>query len=425
MASLRIAFFVGSFPAVSETFIIDQVAGLLQRKHNVVIFALHQGDTAVLQPKVAAFRLMERVQVISAPRSLFQRFAGLVRGLALCLRYKPRVFQKIASQSLDSRQGLLVERIRRAIQTFYLAPYFVRQAPFDLIHCHFAPVGVVAESLRRAGLIDGPLITTVHGVDVTAHARRYGSEVFTLLFRNAEAFTCSSDYMAHVLQGCGCPANKIVRFKLGIELSAFPPRPPQLPVPNFRILTVARLTEKKGHKYSIAAMAKLRFKYPSLHYFIVGDGTLREELARQIEDLDLTNHVSLVGWKTGEGLRQFYDQADVFLLTSVQSSTGDTEGQGLVLQEAQAIGLPVICTHHNGFSEGIVPDISGFLVPEYDSDAIADRLDEVFQNSEFRRSAAIAGRRFVEAEYDLERRNDCLVELYNIVRLGASLPEKL
>jgi colanic acid/amylovoran biosynthesis glycosyltransferase len=97
----------------------------------------------------------------------------------------------------------------------------------------------------------------------------------------------------------------------------------------------------------------------------------------------------------------------------------------LVLQEAQAIGLPIVCTDHNGFSEGIVPEVTGFLVPEYDSDAIAAKLDEVLQTPDFRRSAAVAGRQFVEAEYDLDRRNDCLVKLYNIVRSSTSLPDKL
>jgi colanic acid/amylovoran biosynthesis glycosyltransferase len=423
--SLRIAFFVGSFPAVSETFIVDQAAGLLQRKHNVVIFALHPGDSTVLQPKVATFRLMERVQVVSVPTALGRRLARLASAFALCLRYKPRVFRRLAKQALDSSQGSLSQRLRRVVQVFYFAPYFVRQPSFDVIHCHFAQVGVFAESLRRAGVISGPLITTVHGVDVTAHARYHGTQVFTPLFRNSDAFTCSSTYMARVLEKCGCPPTKIVRFKLGIELAAFPARPPLQRSSNFRVLTVARLTEKKGHKYSIAAMAKLRLKYPDLQYFVVGDGTLREELERQIQELNLGSHVSLLGWKTGENLRQLYNEADVFLLSSVRSSQGDTEGQGLVLQEAQAIGLPIVCTDHNGFSEGIVPDVTGYLVPEYDSDAIAEKLDKVLQNPDFRRSAAVAGRQFVEAEYDLERRNDCLVTLYNIIRTGAGLPDRL
>ena len=423
--SLRIAFFVGSFPAVSETFIVDQAAGLIQRKHNVLIFALHPGDSTVLQPKVEAFRLMERVQVVSVPTTLARRLMRLARGFTLCLRHKPGAFLRLIRQTLNSNASSLSERLRKAIQVFYCAPYFVRQPAFDIIHCHFAQVGVFVESLRRAGVISGPLITTVHGVDVTAHARHHGGEVFAPLFRNSEAFTCSSTYMARVLENCGCPRNKIVRFKLGIELSAFPPRPPLLRSSDFRILTVARLTEKKGLKYSIAAMGKLRLKYPDFHYFIVGDGTLREELERQIKELNLADHVSLLGWKTGESLRQLYNEADVFLLSSVRSSQGDTEGQGLVLQEAQAIGLPIVCTDHNGFSEGIVPGVTGFLVPEYDSDAIADKLDEVLRDPAFRRSAAVEGWRFVKSEYDLSRRNDCLVELYNVVRSGACLPEKL
>jgi len=51
-------------------------------------------------------------------------------------------------------------------------------------------------------------------------------------------------------------------------------------------------------------------------------------------------------------------------------SEGDREGQGLVLQEAQAVGLPVVATIHGALPEGVLPGRAGFLVPERDVDAL-------------------------------------------------------
>jgi colanic acid/amylovoran biosynthesis glycosyltransferase len=84
----------------------------------------------------------------------------------------------------------------------------------------------------------------------------------------------------------------------------------------------------------------------------------------------------------------------------------------MVLQEAQAMGLPVVCTRHSGIPEGILDGKSGFLVPERDVDALADRLADVISRPEAWPEMGRQGRAFVEAEYDLNKRNDALVELY-------------
>ena len=84
----------------------------------------------------------------------------------------------------------------------------------------------------------------------------------------------------------------------------------------------------------------------------------------------------------------------------------------MVVQEAQAMGLPVVCTRHSGLPEGMLEGKSGFLVPERDADALADCLADVISRPESWPKMGRQGRAFVEAEYDLDQRNDALVELY-------------
>ena len=113
----------------------------------------------------------------------------------------------------------------------------------------------------------------------------------------------------------------------------------------------------------------------------------------------------------GEAVRGLMDQAHLFVLASV-SVEGDQEGQGLVLQEAQAAGLPVVATLHGALPEGLLPGRSGFLVPERDVDALAERLNFLVERPQLWPMMGDAGRRFVEERYDIRKLNSLLEGLY-------------
>lgn len=76
------------------------------------------------------------------------------------------------------------------------------------------------------------------------------------------------------------------------------------------------------------------------------------------------------------------------------------------------MGLPVVCTNHNGFPESIMPGESGFLVPEREVDAIVHQVSELIKNPQRWAEIGQKGRRFVEREFDLNKRTDALVEVY-------------
>jgi colanic acid/amylovoran biosynthesis glycosyltransferase len=112
-------------------------------------------------------------------------------------------------------------------------------------------------------------------------------------------------------------------------------------------------------------------------------------------------------------LRKLFQEADIFVLTSVKATDGDMEGQGLVLQEAQAVGLPVLSTLHNGIPEGVIDGKSGFLVPERDVDALTERLQYLIEHPELWPEMGRCGRKFVEVKYDIKMLNSKLVRIYD------------
>jgi colanic acid/amylovoran biosynthesis glycosyltransferase len=200
----------------------------------------------------------------------------------------------------------------------------------------------------------------------------------------------------------GCPAEKIKILPVGLISSSYPyacrEDDGKRPV---RLLTVGRLVEKKGHRYVIEALSLLKGKGRSLSYVIAGDGPLRGELENLVDSFGLRESVSFTGLVHNEEVADLYREADVFILTSVTSQDGDMEGQGLVLQEAQSTGLPVISTLHNGIPDGVLDGVSGFLVPEKDAAAAARRLAELSGDAGLRFRMGKAGSDFVRINYDI------------------------
>ena len=93
------------------------------------------------------------------------------------------------------------------------------------------------------------------------------------------------------------------------------------------------------------------------------------------------------------------------------------EGQGVVLLEAQAYGLPVVATNHSAFPETVLDRVSGFLVPERDIDALAERLEYLIANPQNWPQIGKSGRQHVEQHYNIKVLNQRLAQIYHKLTL--------
>jgi colanic acid/amylovoran biosynthesis glycosyltransferase len=418
---MRIAFVVDSFPAVSETFILAQIVGLFQRGHEVDIVAdPPPRSLSKVHADVERFRLLDHTQYRSAtPAAWGARLRSAASRLQLWgLRHPGSVLDSL-NVFRHGREALNLRLLHRWFPAQKLA------RDYDIIHCHFGPNGQQALAMRDVGALQGPIITSFHGYDISVHVRHHGPVIYKRLFARGDLFTSPSEYVRKRLIAAGCPAEKTHTFRLGTNLKGFTFKERTVDSSGaIRLVTVARLTEKKGLEYSIRAVARLCHHFERLEYYIIGDGDLRPELTHLIETLGVGSKVHLLGWRTQEEVQILLDQSHVFVLASVEGRNGDIEGLPMVLQEAQAMGLPVVCTRHSGLPEGILDGKSGFLVPERDVDALADRLADVISHPEVWPEMGREGRAFVETQYDLDRRNDALVELYRQLQEHYLVPRR-
>jgi colanic acid/amylovoran biosynthesis glycosyltransferase len=410
--ALRIAFFVPSFPEVSETFILRQVVGLLDRGHDVRIFAYAEPSEGPVHDAADAHDLWGRVRVLSGPdRSSAAGPPGPDRG-------GPRA-RSVALASLTVLGGFR-PRYARALGGWpAMARTLValgRERPFDVVHCHYGNVGLHYRAAARVW--HAPLVTSFYGYDCSSYPRERGACVFEPLFADADAITVLSAHMEEQLRRLGCPPSLLRRIPLAVDPSFCAPEPqtPRHPSDTVRLLTVARLTEKKGIEFALRALALVRGEFPHVRYDVIGAGPLSLELEALAGTLGLEDRVSFLGARTSEYVRDAMRAADLFVLPSVRAANGDEEGTPTVLLEAACCRLPVLATVHAGIPEIVRDGESGYLVRERDVEGLADGLRSLLRSPERWAAMGEAGLRLVEPSHTTPAVAARLEALYREVR---------
>jgi colanic acid/amylovoran biosynthesis glycosyltransferase len=398
---MRIAFVTGHFLSPSVTFIVNQVTGLLDRGFDVEVFA-DDGDRSVLHEDVHRYGLLERTHVW--PRGPQRSLRAALRG-AIAQPTKLPALVRAAVPRQGERPNALVRRVARL-------GAFVQRPPFDVIVAHFGNHGAEMQSLRELGGSKAPLVTFFHGADMSRWLDQKGKGTYAHLFERGELMLSISDFWVKRLVELGCPAEKIRVHRMGVDLRkiSFKERTIK-PGERVQILSVARLTEKKGLSYAIDAMNLLRQKRDDFDFHIVGDGPLRAELEAQVKRLDIASNVHLHGWKTQEQIFALQDSVHIGLTPSVTASDGDMEGLPVALMESLAAGLPVVSTYHSGIPELVKDGECGYLVQERDVPALAERLERLIESPELLVRFGRRGRELVEADFEIEALNDRLASL--------------
>ena len=184
-----------------------------------------------------------------------------------------------------------------------------------------------------------------------------------------------------------------------------------------RILFVGRLMEVKGIDVLINAFSLLVKHHPfeDWNLDIVGDGPERDYLTKLSRDKAISHLVNFHGSKQRNQIKDFYSQAELFILPSKTTSLGEKEGLGLVVLEAMMAGVPVIGTDCGGIRETIVNGRTGIIIPENDVDALhhamADLLNDPKQRIELINNAHSA----IDKRYSTKSLTITMKKWYGVV----------
>lgn len=415
---MRIAVITGEFPKVSETFVLNHINGILQLGHEVDIYAEYRPRGSDYARDDALAASMERRTTYIDMPSLRngKRLLTAPQRIASCGRATPRLALSSLNPARFGRHAFDLSQLNR----LYTLARLDHSQRYDVVHVHFGMVGDRFRFVKE--LWGAPLVVSFHGFDVTGWPKTQGRNCYIPLFEAASAFVVNSEHLRRRALALGCPPHKIVKIPEKWDMKNFPytvhQREEGQPL---RVLTVARLVEKKGVEDAIAAIALVRQTHPDVHYDIVGDGPLRSQIEALIDHLDLHETVALHGAQSSEYVRHMMNDAHVFLLPSVTSRTGDEEGLPVVLLEAQGAGLPVVSTLHAGIPEEVVHGETGFLAPEHAPEQLAHWLMYLADNSQAAADMGGAGRKHMERNFASERIDASFVDMYERVIAGAEL----
>lgn len=389
------------FPLLSETFVLNQIIGLINRGHEVDIYTRRYGDYSKMHPDVLTHKLLSHTyRLLDCPRTLSKQ---LKQSLWLLIQYgliDPLRLLPV----LTSSQGSFWDRLSMGFIS-------LGKKSYDIVHCQFGTLGEIGHLFRSVN--GGRLIISFRGYDISSYVQQYGRSVYNSVFANGDLFLTNCEFFRQRLLQLGCDPARLHVLYSGLALSQFPCQERHFPEDGqVKIACTGRLVEKKGIPDAIAAVAQVTKQYPKIEFHIIGEGILRQDLQALIDSFGLEKTIHLRGQKNRQEIIQILSQSHLFLAPSITASDGNQDAPTNVLKEAMALGLPVISTRHGGIPELVQDGISGFLVPERDPEALANRLLYLINHPECWPEMGRAGRQVVERVFDLEALNDQLVQLY-------------
>ena len=180
----------------------------------------------------------------------------------------------------------------------------------------------------------------------------------------------------------------------------------------FRLLSVGRLTEKKGMDTLVKAFASVRKKHPRAKLIIVGEGEEKRKLRRLIKKYKLGKQVVLKGALPHKEVQHELAKCHLFIIACKTARNGDQEGIPNVLMEAMATGRPVISTYHSGIPELIEHKVTGYLVPERSPSKLGRMINHVLDARGEWGEVVSRAREKVERNHNIEKQRAKLEDLY-------------
>ncbi|MCX7961704.1 MAG: glycosyltransferase family 4 protein [Burkholderiales bacterium] len=390
----RVAFVLKGWPRLSETFIAQEIAALERRGLAILIVALRRPTDARRHPVHDEVR----AEVRYLPEYLSREPLRVLRAWRAVRRW-PTYRAARARWLADLARDPTPNRVRRFGQALVLAA----ELPPDVerLHAHF--LHTPASVARYGAILRGLAWScSTHAKDVWTTPAWEKREK---LADCAWAVACNAAAYEHL--AALAPPGRVALVYHGLDLARFPPppaaRPPRDasdPRDPVRLLSVARLVEKKGTDVLLEALAQLP---RDLHWRLehIGGGPLAARLARRARRLGIADRIDWRGPRAQPEVLAAYRAADLFVLASRIAPGGDRDGLPNVLLEAASQRLACVATRVAGIPELLEDGVSGVLVPAEAPAALAEALASLMRDPLRRARLGAAARRRVETRFAL------------------------
>ncbi len=408
---MRLAVFTNMFPSPSHVFFARDMRALIDAGIEIDVFALYP-----LEPSFWAFNpeiLGERV----LPRT---RLHHPELGRALRATHPGRLLASpgfASDAAAIAYSGLRCGPVSLA-KTLYAVPLawaWARQFGdrFDHVLAYWGGFpGTCAYLFHRFAGRDIPFSTFLH-----SRTDLYGPQALLrqkLLY--ADTIISISEYNRRFLKEHYGEIFERIAPKIhvnyrGLDLGELPYRPDgRMP---HRVLAVGRLHKEKGHDLLLRAIAQLRGRGVEVELELLGDGPERKALGALARRLGISDHVTFRGWLPFEAVRE------AMLRATLLANPSREDALPTVIEEAIALGIPVVASNGQGAPELLDQGRGGVLVPPGDVGALADAIGALLASPLLRRGYAERARQHAERTLDMWANGARLADTLRATRRAA------
>ena len=402
MSDRNIAYILSRFPVLTETFITGEIVELRNKGIKVDVFSLKKPDkreayhsnTEELVKTTHYYSYLFSLQVWSA------FFFYLITEPGICYIILSKIFKT------HIRNPLLLLKTAAVVPKSFAIARNLRERGITKVHSHWATIPTTVAWIISK-LNDCRFTFTAHAWDIY--------QVDTMLedkLHDAAVVITVSDYNKKYFaeKFPKIDSEKIKVIHCGVDLKKFSPRN-VAKEKIFTILSIGRLTEKKGFDILLKACEILKEKQiPFDCQIVYVSGNFEKELFRLYDSLDLKESVQFVPELPQEEIINSYLRADCFVLPCIIAGNNDRDGIPVVILEALAMELPVVTTSISGIPEVVVDGKTGLLVKPGSADELAAAIMRLYSDPKLRQKMGKSGRDFVNKHFEISSTVDRLIK---------------
>lgn len=367
---MNIVYYLDWFPRLSQSFILNELYYLHEAGHNVSVFSINRPESNIEHDETSEIDVSigyaDNPSISDIPPIL----SNLTRNRAAAAIQRDTARQMAGTLYLTSR-------FRQFVRTL---PYEVNHVHSHFLRWNKLPAAHVARDLGVSATITG------HAYDIFEES---DASLVETIYDAFDAICTISKYNISFLRNEFRLDDRLKLVRMGVRPEKFEPTDSS---EDAQLLTVARHTEKKGLEYAIEAIDQIVDAHPSLEYRIVGEGPRTNRLRRLIEFRGLQEYVTFLGTVDDDQLVRELDSCTAFVLPCIVAKNGDRDGIPVALMEAMAMETPVISTYVSGIPELVTDGATGFLVPSGQPGDLAETMDRVLTEEDYRDRVGNAAR---------------------------------
>lgn len=390
----KVVYILDIFPAISETFILNEIKTVQKFGAQVCVFSRKASQDDLIHSGAEEFQ--DKIQYLDDPESISLK--KIVSNHIILFVKHPISYLRTFIYAIRHRKEDMFWYFK--ISGCY-AILVERENPSH-IHAHFASLaGEFAMFISM--ILNVPYTFTAHGWH---DIYKFPPLDFSKRAKEAKRVITVSQYNKnYIAKKYAIPPEKIDVIHCGIKPELFHHNGRNVNK-TIRILSVSRLHPIKGVAHLVRACRFLKDKQIDFLCSIIGEGELRKEITDLIGELGLENQVKLEGAKTAGEVRDYYARSDIYVNSSL------CEGLSVSIMEAMSSRLPVVATNVTGIVELIEHTKNGYLVQPEDARALAKSIEQLIHDEQKRIHFGEVSYKKIQSDFTLEKEVQKLMDVW-------------